>query len=122
MSISSTSHSTLLRDQKGQNLIESLILSLVLITVLKFIFIIFWLFISLLWMEHQLYQGLICKAEQKKESLCKQKILQEIKKLNPLGKIKELKIDKTKNIYKGELLWIFYKQNFTIKQNLILPQ
>ena len=73
-------------------------------------------------MKHQLYQGILCIAKQKKEVLCKQKIGQEIKKLNPLGTIKTLKIKQTPNIYKGELLWNFYKQDFLIKQSLILPQ
>ena len=109
------------KSQKGQSLIETLVLSLVLITLLKFILIIFWLFINLLWMEHQLYQGIICKAQQKNDLLCKQKILQEIKKLNPLGKIKNLKIYQLQNVYKGELIWNFYKKDFLIKQSLILP-
>ena len=73
-------------------------------------------------MEHQLYQGIVCVAQQKKKVLCKQKIGQEIKKLNPLGKVQSLKIKQRQNIYKGELLWVFYKQNFLIKQNLTLPQ
>ena len=73
-------------------------------------------------MEHQLYQGIVCIAKQKKEILCKQKVLQEIKKLNSLGKIQNLKLKQAQNTYKGELLWNFYKQDFLIKQNLILPQ
>ena len=112
----------LLNSQKGQSLIESLILSFALITILKFILITFWLFISLLWIEHQLYQGIVCKAQQKTEILCKQKIRQEIKKLNRLGKIKQLQFFQFQNIYKGKLIWTFYKQNFIIKQSLILPQ
>ncbi|MCZ0932555.1 MAG: hypothetical protein OXJ52_05325 [Oligoflexia bacterium] len=107
---------------KGQSLVEALILSLVLITITKIILTVCWLFISALWLEHQLYQGILCTAKQKKEVLCKQKIGQEIKKLNPLGKIQSLKIKRTQNTYKGELLWNFYKQDFLIKQSLILPQ
>ena len=83
---------------------------------------VFWIFINLLWLEHQLYQGILCIAQQKQKILCKQKALQEIKKLNPLGKIQNLKMKQTKKEYKGEILWHFYKKTFVIKQSLILPQ
>ena len=111
-----------LKNQKGQSLIETAILSLVLIAITKLILIIFWIFISILWMEHQLYQGILCSASQKNKMICKQDVLQKIKKLSPLGKIQFLQIKKIQNKYKGEMLWIFYNQKFSIKQSLILPQ
>ena len=110
------------RCQKGQGLIETLILSLVLIIIIKFILAVFWIFISSLWMEHQLYQGVLCVAQQKETTLCKQKALQKIKQLSSLGKIQDLTIKQAQNKYKGEMLWNFYKQNFVIKQSLTLPQ
>lgn len=108
--------------QKGQSVVEILILSIVLIGITKLILIVAWLYINFIWMEHQLYQGILCVAEQKKELFCKQKTLKEIKKLNPLGKMNSLKIKQNQNRYKGELLWNFYKKDFLIKQNLILHQ
>ena len=72
-------------------------------------------------MEHQLYQGLLCLASHKNKLVCKQNILQNIKKLNHLGEIQSLQINPIQSKYKGEMLWIFYKQKFLIKQNLILP-
>ena len=73
-------------------------------------------------MEHQLYQGLLCLASQKNKIICKQDILQNIKKLSHLGEIQSLQINQIQNKYKGKMLWIFYKQKISIKQNLILPQ
>ena len=108
--------------QKGQGLIETLIFSLALVTAIKLTLAVCWIFMSLLWIEHQLYQGALCIAQQKTKILCKHKVLQKIKLLNPLGKIQGLSFTKNQNTYKGELLWSFYRQNFLIRQSLTLPQ
>ena len=107
--------------KKGQSLIEFMILSLALISLIKGILILFWIFISLIWIEHHLYQGLICSAQQKNINFCKNLSLQQIKKLNHLGVIKSLKLTHFKKHWKGEAQWHFYKQNFFIRQSLSLP-
>ena len=107
--------------QKGQSLVEFMILSLALISLIKGTLFLFWIVISLLWMEHQLYQGLVCAAQQKNLKACEAIALQEIKKLNPLGVIKSLKIRNLQKIWKGEILWSFYKKDFVIRQSLSLP-
>lgn len=107
--------------QKGQSFVETLILTLTLIILVKFILLIFWVFINTLWMEHQLYQGLVCVAQQKKISQCKHTSLAQIKKLNTLGIIKSLNFKNFQNKWKGELQWHFYKRDFPIKQILSLP-
>ena len=107
--------------QKGQSVIEFMIISLAIISLIKGILILFWIFISLLWIEHQLYQGLICAAQQKNINLCERITAQQIKKLNSLGVIKSLKLKKFKKDWKGKAQWSFYKKNFFIKQSLSLP-
>lgn len=107
--------------QKGQSIVELMFISLAVIVLIKSILILFWIVISLLWMEHQLYQGLVCAAQQKNTKLCESITIQQIKKLNPLGAIKFLKIKKFKDAWKGEIQWHFYKRNFFIKQSLSLP-
>lgn len=108
--------------QKGQSMTEAMILSLALITVVYFTLLIFWIGTSILWMEHQLYQGIVCAAQHKGIPLCKEAILKQIKKLNPLGMIQSLKIKHFQNEWKGEIVWIFYKRKFLIQQTLSLPQ
>ena len=84
--------------------------------------LIFWIGINVLWMEHQLYQGLICSAEQKGIKQCKETILKQIKKLNPAGDVRSLQIKNFQNEWKGEILWHLYKISFSIRQTLSLPQ
>jgi len=108
--------------QKGQSLTEALILSLALITVIYFTLLVFWIGTSILWMEHQLYQGIVCAAQHKGISLCKKTVLKQIKKLNPLGLIQSLKIKHAQNEWKGEIVWIFYKRKFLIQQTLNFSQ
>ena len=107
--------------QKGQSIVEMLIVSLALISLIKGILIFFWISLSLLWMEHQLYQGLICSAQKKSLKLCEDRVKQQIQRLNPLGKIKSLKIKNFTENWKGEIQWHFYKKDFFIKQSLNLP-
>ena len=106
--------------KKGQSLVEALIVSLGLIAVTKIILVLFWIFVSLIWMEHQLYQGLICSAQQRNHRDCEQKVLNQIRRLNRLGKIQSVKIKEFKQEWRGEIQWIFYEKVFFIKQSLSL--
>lgn len=108
-------------NKKGQSLIEFTIVILSLISLIQCVFMLFWIFTSLLWMEHQLYQGLICSAQQKEISECKTQIKMQIKRLNPLGTIQSLKIKNIQRAWKGEIKWHFFKRDFFIKQSLSLP-
>ena len=106
------------KNQTGQTLIEALVFFLALIVMTNIILILFWIFVNLLWMEHQLYQGILCVAQQKELFVCEHNVLTNIKKLNDLGDLKSLNLKPNQ----GELLWKFYKQDFLIKQSLSLPQ
>ena len=107
--------------QAGQSLVETLVLSLTLIAVIHFTVLMVWIGTHILWIEHQLYQGLVCAAEQKNLHLCKQTVLKQIKTLSSSSVITSLKIKNFQNKWKGEILWNFYNKNFLIKQSLILP-
>lgn len=106
----------------GQSLIEALVISLVLIAMFQLVFFVFWIGTNILWLEHQLYQGMICTAQGKSIHFCERKALKEIQKLKSGGKVHSLKIRGFENKWKGELLWQFYKKNFFIKQNLLLKK
>lgn len=103
---------------KGQTLIETLILSLVFIGLTQFIMFLCWMFINFIWIEHQLYQAILCIAQQKERRVCESHLINNINKLGHLGEVSSFHIDSKK----GRLLWRFYKYNFLIKQNLNLSQ
>lgn len=109
------------QNQKGQGLIEVLILSPVLIILFQFILLVFWIGVNVLWMEHQLYQGILCVAQKKDIQLCKMKVTQQIKRFNTVENIQSVKINHFNNEWKGEIIWNIYKKKFFIQQNLHLP-
>ncbi len=109
-------------EQTGQSFVEALIFSLTLIMLIKLILLLFWIWTSVLWIEHQLYQGIVCMAQQKEANQCKQNTLKQIQKLTPLGTIKSLNIKNFQNEWKGYVQWHFYKKDFFIRQTLNLPQ
>ena len=103
--------------KKGQTLAEAVILCFVLIGFIQFILILAWIFINLIWMEHQLYQGVLCLAQQREKQVCEHSLLAGIKKLNQWVEISSLSLQP----HKGELLWRFYNKEFLIQQELKLP-
>ena len=113
--------SLLFVNQKGQSLSEALILSLAFLTLFHFSLLTVWMGINILWMEHQLYQGILCSAQQKSIKFCRWTALKKIKNFNPLGKIQSLRITNFQNKWKGEISWSFYKKEFVIQQTLSLP-
>ena len=106
----------LLNSNKGQALIELLVLSLALASIIQILFMIVWVFINLIWMEHHLYQAILCAAQEKGQNFCNSQLLNDIKKLNPMAEISSLNF----NSSKGELKWRFYKQDFVIRQDFKL--
>lgn len=115
-----TINSTIFRN-KGQGLVEALILCLTFTTLIYVLFLMFYLFTNILWMEHQLYQGLLCVAEQRNKEHCRRSTLNKIQKLNPLGGIQSLKIRNFRKEWKGEMIWHFYNKDFVIRQSFHQP-
>ena len=106
----------LLSSNKGQTLIEFLVLSLTFVSIIQLLFMIVWVFINLIWMKHHLYQAILCVAQEKSQTFCNSQLLKDIKKLNPMAEISSLNF----NSSKGELKWRFYKQDFVIRQSFKL--
>ncbi len=111
-----------IRSSKGQSLVEVLVLSLILTTLIPMLMAFFWIGTNILWIEHQLYQGLFCTAQQKPIEFCRSVVLKQIKKLSLLGSLGDLKISQFQNEWKGEIRWHFYKKDFVIRQKLSLPK
>ncbi|MBC6414979.1 MAG: hypothetical protein GDA46_01110 [Bdellovibrionales bacterium] len=103
--------------QKGQALVEMAVISFVLIGFIQILLKLAWMFINLIWIEHQLYQAVLCLAQQKEKQICETILLRDIKKLNKGVKISSVNLSPEK----GKLLWHFYKKDFLIKQDLKLP-
>ena len=103
-----------LKSERGQSLIEFFILFVFLGLCLPTLLSVSWLLIQKTWIEHQLYQAIVCMAEQHPKIHCESQLREKIKALGHLGELKSLSLSKKK----GELVWSFYKQDFTIKQNL----
>lgn len=107
--------------QRGQGLIETLILSLCFTILIHTSLLIFWIGVNVVWIEHQLYQGILCFAQHREERQCKEKVLEQIKRLNSLGKITTLQIKNFQKNWEGKIIWNFYGRSFLIQQNFILP-
>ena len=113
---SKSSFNGFLISKRGQALIEFSILSLAFVTVIQLLFVMAWIFINLLWIEHHLYQAILCVAQERSQPFCKGQLLREIRTLNPSADISSLNF----NSSKGELKWRFYKKDFVIRQNFKL--
>ena len=107
--------------KKGQSLMEMLVVSVLFISLIQIIFILFWIFVSRMWIEHQLYQGILCVARQQKPSVCKLMVLQKIYTLNPVGRVKEIRIRQIHTEWKGYVRWRIYRSFFFIQQTVRLP-
>ena len=103
------------QSQRGQSLIEVLLVFFFLGLCLPTLLSVSWILIQKIWIEHQLYQAVVCMAEQYPKIQCESQLREKIKALSPLGELKSLILSEKK----GELVWSFYKQNWTIKQNLM---
>lgn len=105
----------------GQSVIEVLCICFSLILILKGIFVVFWLMAGSLWVDHQLYQKLICLAEGRPQILCQKRLIKNIKTLHPLGTLTHSQMRRGKNLWKGKIKWTLYGVNKNSHQQLILP-
>lgn len=105
----------------GQSVIEVLGVCLSLILLLKGILLVFWLTAGSLWVDHQLYQKLVCRAEGRSQTLCREKLIKNIQALHPTGVVTHFQIRKGKNLWKGGIKWTLYGIQRNSRQELILP-
>lgn len=110
------------RKQAGQGTVETLILFTTLTLVFKGGLMLFWLLIGNLWLDHQLYQHLICRAQGQKEIFCMRQLLTETKKLILKESIKNIHVSQERRgVWKGSLNWKIFKVSVPITQTLKLP-
>ena len=112
----------MIKKQAGQGTVETLILFTTLVLMFKGGLMLFWLLIGNLWMDHQLYQHLICRAQGQKEIFCVRQLLMKTEKLISKENIKDIQvIHQSRNVWKGSLNWKIFKFSIPIKQTLELP-
>ena len=110
-----------MKQRSGQSVIEVFCICLSLILILKGMFVVFWLTAGSLWMDHQLYQKLICLAEGRPQALCREKLIKNIKTLHPMGTLTHSQMRKGQNLWKGKIKWTLYGVKKDSYQQLILP-
>lgn len=105
----------------GQGNLEALLLVIIFILIIKGGFMFFWLLAGNLWLDHQLYQNLICRAKGHSEIFCEKKLLKEVRKFTWIGSIQNIESIQLNNSWKGSLNWKIGGISVPIKQVLELP-
>ena len=100
---------------------EALVLCLALSFLIQALFLLFWTAVSFIFIEHQLYQGVLCAVRGENPQSCKSKVLARIRKFHPVGKTLSIKINTSQKGGKGLIQWRFLKTDFFIKQTVQLP-
>ena len=108
-------------ERGGQSALEFLCVFLGLILLLKGVMIVFHLTVGSLWMDHQLYQNLICLAEGQPPALCQKALIRNIRKISPVGTISHLRTGSELNRRQGEIKWTLYGIPLQRRQKLVLP-
>ena len=106
--------------QSGQALTEALIALSLTSTCFIVCLLLFHGYTQQLWMDHQLYQSLICLAKGENKQHCKKIMIQKTKAFLWIGKIQNLKLYKKEEQWKGTLTWEtpFWKIPFQKTLNL----
>ena len=103
---------------KGQALTEAL--AFLPITSACFIvsFGLFFAYTQKIWMDHQLYQSLICLAQGENKTHCKQKMKKKIKIFLWTGKLKNIQLHKKTQQWKGTFTWETHFWKIPFQQTL----
>lgn len=108
-------------NKTGQGSLETFVFLAVLILIVKGGLMLFWLLAGQLWLDHQLYQHLICRAKGRSEILCTKKLLKEVKKFTRIGSIKDIESIHFDNNWRGSLNWNMGGISLPVRQTLKLP-
>ncbi len=93
------------RKQSGQAIGELMILLPSISSIFIFCFLFFYIFTQHLWMDHHLYQSLICLAEGETQARCKNRFREKTNPFLFIGKITNLKFHENKWQWKGSFIW-----------------
>jgi len=104
----------------GQVLIETLVLLPVITVCFLLSLLFFHVHAQSLWMDHQLYQSLICMAKQQPKKYCINKMQKNIKSFLWTGHLKSIRYHKKPNEWHGFFTWEnqFWTLHFKKKINL----
>ena len=105
----------------GQSVIEVSGVCLSLLLLLKGIGLVFQLTAGSIWVDHHLYQHLICRAEGRSRALCRKRLIRNIKALYPGGAVTRFRAEKEGGVWKGEIKWTLYGIQRDSRERLILP-
>ena len=108
-------------DPGGQTILEFLALLALLIFSLKGGLLLLWILTGRLWLDHQLYQNLLCRAKGQAENICSERFLRESRKLVLKGQITDIKISRQRRLYKGSLVWNIKNLKIPVRQTFKTP-
>jgi hypothetical protein len=105
---------------KGQVLLEALILLPLISTCFILCLLFFHVHAQHLWMDHQLYQSLICLSKGETRQHCKRKMEKKIKSFLWMGRLNNIQFKKGGNVWAGSFNWEggFWKIRFRKRINL----
>ena len=82
----------------------------------------FWILSARLWLNHGLYQHLMCHAKGRPKAFCEKKLIIKTEKLTSLGKIQNLKaLQEGDKVWRGSLTWRMAGFHIPVKASLRLP-
>ena len=94
-----------MKTKKGQALTEALMAGPVVIACFVLCIGLFHGYTQQLWIDHQLYQSLICLAKGESQSRCAKTMKQKIKAFLWIGKLKNIKLYKQEEKWSGSFTW-----------------
>ena len=112
--------------QSGQAVIEIIILLPLIASCFILCLLFFHVQAQHLWMDHQLYQSLICIARGKTKLSCETQMKKKIKSFLWTGKLKNIQLYQGKNKWKGSFIWetgfwrIKLKKQINLKRGVLL--
>ena len=106
---------------RGQTILEFLAMLALLIFSLKGGLLLLWILTGRLYLDHQLYQLLVCRAKGQTENICSARFLKESRKFVLKGKITDIKISRQRRLYKGSLIWNVTNLKIPVRQTFKTP-
>ena len=109
-------------DQSGQALIETVVLFPLVASCFILCLLFFNVYAQQLWMDHQLYQSLVCMAKGHTSYTCEKKMKKKIKSFLWAGRLEETKLYKKANKWQGTFVWrtqfwrIPFRKTFELKK------
>ena len=101
---------------KGQTIIEALLVLPLAGACFIVCLLFFHVYAQYLWMDHHLYQALICLA--KEGHNCKDNMTQKIKSFLDIGQLKNIQFKITENKWSGSFIWETSFWTIPLKKNL----